>query len=334
MRPWSQRYAVHHKADKKPKTRPDILPLAEAAMDESAATLIVTPPDAPPPLNLRKPQSSPVRESTPKSDKKKKTKGEVLQERHAKKPKQADGQGPSKNGKQSKPVEKVKGGAPKVTPEAPGSNGKLVLFMPFLHYEEDKSRRKMAAAIKLAQTMQECPHTPSPDELLIQAYLRAKPPLHPRRTLDQFSYHGIDTSQRDEDQVVYRYLKEKGDHPQIFMVDQLWIFILGKELIVTCFPERWEQPRNDPMMVLDGIIEDMNAKTRPPIGSVYDLALLITSRCCGVFDRHKLDNVNLQFLDMFETSIGQVVSLTLLPPQSRCINSLPHDEQPKVISAF
>jgi len=308
MRPWSQRYAIQHKSDKNPKSRPEPLPLAKAPLDESVATLIVTPPDAAPPTAPRKSQPSPVRESTSKSDKKKKTKGEVIQERHAKKPKQAEGQSASKNGKQTKPVDKVKGGAPKVTPEAPGSNGKIVLFMPFLHYETDASRRKMAAAIDLARKGRECPHTPSRDDLLVQAYLRAKPPLHPRRTLDQFSYHGIDTSQRDQDQVVYRYLNERGVHPQIFMVDQLWTFILGKELIITCFPERWEQPRNDPMMVLDGIIEDMNAKTRPPINSVYDLALLITSRCCGVFDRHKLDNENFQFLDMFESSIGEVVS--------------------------
>ncbi|KAE9961428.1 hypothetical protein BLS_002114 [Venturia inaequalis] len=308
MRPWSQRYAVQHRPDKKPKPRPEPLLPTEPPLDESAATLIVTPPDTAPPPAQRKPQSSPVRDSTPKSDKKKKTKGEAIQERHARKPKQANGQSADKNGKTSKTVEKVRGGAPKVTPEAPGSNGKIVLFMPFLHYETDKSRRKMAAAIKLAQNCQECPHTPSRDDLLVQAYLRAKPPLHPRRTLDQFSYHGIDTSQRDEDQVVYRYLKERGVHPAIFMVDQLWVFILGKELIVTCFPERWEQPRNDPMMVLDGIVEDMNAKTRPPINSVYDLALLITSRCCGVFDRHKLDNVDFQFLDMFESSIGKVTN--------------------------
>ncbi|TLD32578.1 putative electron transfer flavoprotein subunit alpha [Venturia nashicola] len=308
MRPWSQRYAVQHRIDKKPKPPSDSLPLAEPALEESAATLIVTPPDAAPPPTTRKPQPSPVRDGTPKSDKKKKTKGEVIQERHAKKPKPANGQNADKSGKQARTVEKVKGGAPKVTPEAPGSNGKIVLFMPFLHYETDKSRRKMAASIKLAQNGQECPHTPSRDDLLVQAYLRAKPPLHPRRTLDQFSYHGIDTSQRDEDQVVYRYLRERGVHPAIFMVDQLWVFILGKELIVTCFPERWEQPRNDPMMVLDGIVEDMNAKTRPPINSVYDLALLITSRCCGVFDRHKLDNVDFQFLDMFESSIGKVTN--------------------------
>jgi hypothetical protein len=42
--------------------------------------------------------------------------------------------------------------------------------------------------------------------------------------------------------------------------------------------------------------------------SVYDLAMLITSRCSGMFDRHRLDNAEYQFLDMFESSIGQVTN--------------------------
>ncbi|KAI1101210.1 hypothetical protein F4804DRAFT_17970 [Jackrogersella minutella] len=34
--------------------------------------------------------------------------------------------------------------------------------------------------------------------------------------------------------------------------------------------------------------------------------MLITSRCSGTFDRHRLDNQDFQFLDMFESSIGLV----------------------------
>ena len=45
------------------------------------------------------------------------------------------------------------------------------------------------------------------DVLLLHAYLRSHQ-LHPRRTLDQFFYHGIDTSERDADQVVYRYSRK------------------------------------------------------------------------------------------------------------------------------
>lgn len=200
--------------------------------------------------------------------------------------------------------------------------------MPFLHYETDERREQMAQAIKRASCGQEALHHALPDEMLIQAYLKGTPQLHTRRTLDQFFYHGIDTSDRDRDQVVYRYCKRRNLEAKIFMVDQLWLWVLGKgkyrqsekgmselilttDLIVTSFPQRWQQPKNDPLNVLDGIIEDMNAKTRPPITSVYDLAMLITSRCCGMFDRHRMDDENYQFLDMFESSIGHVVSQIL-----------------------
>ncbi|OOF95397.1 hypothetical protein ASPCADRAFT_207872 [Aspergillus carbonarius ITEM 5010] len=134
--------------------------------------------------------------------------------------------------------------------------------------------------------------------------------LHIRRTLDQFFYPNIDTQTRDQDQVVFRY-QTKGQgrerfwaEPKIFMVDQLWMWIIGTNLIVTGFPQRWDQPKNDPLNVLDGIIEDINSKTREPVRSVYDLAILITARCSGVFDRHRMGDEEYQFLDMFEASIG------------------------------
>ena len=190
-------------------------------------------------------------------------------------------------------------------------NGNIVLFMPYLHYETDRNRQKMSEAIKLAKSNSShlCPSISGSncDEMLIQAYLQSTPNLHIRRTLDQFYYHAINTEGRDQDQVVYRYTKEKGKDEKVFMVDQLWLWILGNDLIITCFPQRWKQPKNDPLNVLDGIIEDMNSKTRPPVKSVYDLATLITGRCSGVFDRHRLGDEDYQFLDMFESSIGQVV---------------------------
>lgn len=85
------------------------------------------------------------------------------------------------------------------------------------------------------------------------------------------------------------------------------MLMTSTELILTSFPQRYHQPKQDPVNMLEGIIEDMNAKTRPPMRNVYDLAMLITTRCSGVFDRHRLDNQDFQFLDMFETSIGHVV---------------------------
>ncbi|KAI8948388.1 hypothetical protein F4801DRAFT_557189 [Xylaria longipes] len=252
--------------------------------------------------------------SAPKSETKKKSKGEQFAERHPKRPKRAKGSpgnppqrqdsatssaSASGNGKTSLSL-------PWDTPRHGASHGKIVLFMPFLHYETDERRQKLSHAIECVHEKKPQVVPPSKDSLLIKAYLSSSPPLHPRRTLDQFFYHGIDTSARDTDQVVYRFCKRYGIEKKVFMVDQLWLWVIGKDLVITCFPQRWDQPKNDPLNVLDGIIEETNAKTRPPIQSVYDLAMLITSRCSGMFDHSRLDDQNYQFLDMFESSIGVV----------------------------
>ncbi|KAG6354339.1 hypothetical protein INS49_004356 [Diaporthe citri] len=175
-----------------------------------------------------------------------------------------------------------------ITQRVPGGDGKIVLFMPYLHYETDEGRQKMTDAMKLVGAADETSSiSSSPNLLLLQAYLHGKTKIHPRRTLDQFFYHGLDTSARDRDQVVYRYCE-------------------SQDLVVTCFPGRWEHQTRDPLNVLDGIMEEMNAKTRPAVRSAYDLAILISSRCSGMFSRHRSDDQNYQFLDMFESSVGRV----------------------------
>ena len=192
--------------------------------------------------------------------------------------------------------------------------GNIVLFMPYLHYETHQKRKEMSNVIKRATSKTEQPSIcETSDEMLIHAYLHSTHNLQIRRTLDQFYYHAISTDDRDVDQVIYRYTKNKGREVKIFMVDQLWLWILNDDLIVTSFPQRWEQPKNDPLNVLDGIIEDMSSKTRPLVRSIYDLAALITGRCSGVFDRHRIGNEDYQFLDMFESSIGEVVCQLCCP---------------------
>ncbi|KAJ5581706.1 hypothetical protein N7535_000326 [Penicillium sp. DV-2018c] len=188
----------------------------------------------------------------------------------------------------------------------------VCVFMPYLHFETEERRQKMQNAILRAETLKLGSHGSkrlrTRDEMLIDAHLSSSTTsLHVRRTLDQFFYPNIDTQSRDRDQVVYRYQTKSpgmGEDPKIFMVDQLWMWVLGTNLIVTAFPQRWDQPKNDPLNVLDGIIEDINSKTRDPVRSVYDLAMIITNRCSGVFDRHRLGDEQYQFLDMFESSIG------------------------------
>lgn len=82
------------------------------------------------------------------------------------------------------------------------------------------------------------------------------------------------------------------------------MWVLGKDLVITSFPQRWRQPRNDPLNVLEGIIEDINSKTRDPVQNVYELTMTIAGRCLGTFDRHRKGDDDYQFFDMFESSIG------------------------------
>lgn len=206
------------------------------------------------------------------------------------------------------------------------ARGNIFAFMPYLHFETDRKRQEMQAAIEHAQIERDrldgrasrsVPYRPkTDDEMLVRAHLTSSSvSLHVRRTLDQSFYHNIDTQSRDQDQVVYRYQcrggspEELGIDPKVLMVDNLWMYILGKDLIVTAFPQRWQQPKNDPLNVLDGIIEDINSKTREPIRSVYDLSMVITGRCSAVFDRHRMGDETYQFMDMFEASLGDATDM-------------------------
>ncbi|OCK85471.1 ankyrin repeat protein [Lepidopterella palustris CBS 459.81] len=207
-------------------------------------------------------------------------------------------------------------GSPGRRDPIPSIKGNIFTFMPYLHFETNGRRKEMQEAIRRAESMKTdfsptLRKASTYDEMLIRAHLATSSvSLHVRRTLDQFFYHNIDTQTRDQDQVVYRYQCRGMDpdkidiDPKVFMVDQLWMWVLGKDLIVTSFPQRWQQPKNDPLNVLDGIIEDINSKTREPVRSVYELAMIITGRCSGVFDRHRMGDEEYQFLDMFESSIG------------------------------
>ena len=86
------------------------------------------------------------------------------------------------------------------------------------------------------------------DKKLLETRLPIKPPLHPRRTLDQHFYWMLkNTAPQDKTQVIYRSttpnalcsnpshvsvercescLQEMRKVPKLIMVDQLWLWIL------------------------------------------------------------------------------------------------------------
>lgn len=91
--------------------------------------------------------------------------------------------------------------------------------------EERRKRRRIQKILDVAKEAR------SPDEKLILAYMFDDIPLHFRRTLDQYYYYTLPTTEaRDTDQVISRYFEKTWpeDENLVLMVDQLWLWILDE----------------------------------------------------------------------------------------------------------
>jgi hypothetical protein len=86
------------------------------------------------------------------------------------------------------------------------------------------------------------------------------------------------------------------------------VLTASTDLVFTSFPDRWGQPKRDPLNLFDGLIEDINSKTKPPVRSVFELAALITDRCTGTFDRHHWGNEDVG--SPYEMYSGMIERLT------------------------
>jgi hypothetical protein len=87
---------------------------------------------------------------------------------------------------------------------------------------------------------------------------------------------------------------------KLFIVDQLWMWILGERLVITAFPQRWNQPRNEPYNVLDAIIQEVNTRRRQSPRTVFDLADYIIQQCTS-------SQAEIEMLDAMEQSISDAV---------------------------
>jgi hypothetical protein len=163
------------------------------------------------------------------------------------------------------------------------------------------------------------------EEQLTFRYLHERPPLHPRRTLDQ-SYYGAlkSTGTRDRDQVVYRGTQpvphdcldpstcqqcrdEIRKVPRLVMVDQLWLWILDEKTVISCFPRRWGNNRPDPSALHKSIKMRLQSARRDDITSAYDIALLVIDECSRVFFDRARPNARVpNMVEMFADSIRHV----------------------------
>jgi ankyrin repeat protein len=213
------------------------------------------------------------------------------------------------------------------TPDPPTSM--TFLYMPYLHYESAKRCQEMQAVIKRAELTDatnkrkisskkaRSPHMATNDEMLLHAYNPQKT-IFVRRTLNQFLHPNLGPAARESEQVAYRYQEKCGsdilynaDH-KIFMVDQLWVWVIGEKLVVTAFPQCWQQPKDDPLNIFDAIIEVINAPARStPTLTAFHLAAAITQQCSTVF-RSRGGLQEYQLLDVFDQSISNAVEMESL----------------------
>ncbi|KAK0619465.1 hypothetical protein B0T14DRAFT_208799 [Immersiella caudata] len=154
------------------------------------------------------------------------------------------------------------------------------------------------------------------DEQLLRDNLHKDPPLHIRRTLDQYYFLTLDdTSARDRDQVVYRETRAgrsfHSRNTRVVMVDQLWLWILDDHTIITSFPRRWGRNKPDPSGVHKCLREHLSNNSN--VKSIHHLALLIIDQCSRVFfDRTKPLDQRPEVIDIFGSAIGNVTELTTI----------------------
>ncbi|KAK8073492.1 hypothetical protein PG994_004391 [Apiospora phragmitis] len=179
---------------------------------------------------------------------------------------------------------------------------------------ESKPWRKFLATylFTLAQVAEQMDY--EADERLLRDYVKADPPLHIRRTLDQYYFVTLDdTSDRDKDQVVYRGTLDKTKNRtqrRVVMVDQLWLWILDDNTIITSFPRRWGRNKPDPSGVHKSLRERFGARPED-IKSVHHLALIIIDQCSRVFfDRVKPLDQRPEVMDIFASAIAHVDQMT------------------------
>lgn len=143
-----------------------------------------------------------------------------------------------------------------------------------------------------------------------------------RRSLDQYKYaHVGNLKERDADQVVYRYTRKHGHEPKLFMVDQLWMWTLGDDTLVTCIAPRWNLhsnatpfdigSSNDPTDVYQAVQNHLRKFRRKPIVSVHDLGSLVATECVSVFHQPDVPRY-CHFFDFFEKTVTELVCWELI----------------------
>lgn len=170
------------------------------------------------------------------------------------------------------------------------------------------------------------------EKSLIHKYYHEDPPLHPRRTLEQTNEWTLSLSWHASarDQVVHRatrpkqldiqsadpFTKEWTDRirkvPRVMMIDQLWMWILDDQTVITCFPDNGDLSENSHLPGLHRCIrETLMKNAQGHIKTTWDVALLVLGE--AQISRSSLtvirpQDAQLYVMQIFRQAIRDVVS--------------------------
>lgn len=173
----------------------------------------------------------------------------------------------------------------------------------------------------------------SVEEKVIWRYLSCEPPIHVRRTLDQFGYpHLRSTVSRDDDQMLWKRTRKLEDlidwltgddelppksnsqdsivDGKVLMVDQIWLWVLDQKTVVTFFPKQEGSSSEEKLYAQSNlhssIYNELNGDLARRFETAGDLAALIALHAVTVlFDKTVYHD--LQVLQIFEESISILV---------------------------
>ncbi|KAL9616697.1 MAG: hypothetical protein Q9160_008450 [Pyrenula sp. 1 TL-2023] len=216
----------------------------------------------------------------------------------------------------------------------------LALYLPYLHW--DSYRQLLERRQLISKRMKQGRVRPVPEEVsksksleakVVWQYLGSEPPLHCRRTLDQFGYPNLrNTRARDDDQILYKRTKERaGTSPRkskppkqtkkgekltqespvadgkVLMVDQLWLWMIDQKSVVTLFPRKESSVAEGRLYrqgdLRDSIYNEINGDLSRHCENCMDFAALVVLHAVTVlFERTQ--HRDLQVLRIFEESIS------------------------------
>ncbi|KAL4917162.1 hypothetical protein BDW62DRAFT_184271 [Aspergillus aurantiobrunneus] len=219
----------------------------------------------------------------------------------------------------------------------------LALYLPYLHWDTYWNLLQRRRVIE--ERLRQGRSRPVPDDIssssleskLIWKFLGNEPPIHIRRTLDQFGYPNLrSTVARDDDQMLWKRTRKainlndelsnsiplrEGPGPQnqtfvdgkVLMVDQLWLWIVDHKTVVTFFPK--QEPTTvegkfyEQTNLFNSIYNELNGDLARRFETAGDLGALIVLHAVTVLFDRTLHN-DLQILRIFEESISILTELT------------------------